>query len=110
MDNLIDVAKHEKYYDISNEEFEKLKQMLGHNLDKDLNNFKKEISELITDEIISRYYYQKGAIKSALRDDSDIKKALDIVQKPDVYAGVFTPGKIIKDIKEPKETKQAKTH
>lgn len=110
LDDLIDVAKREKYYDISNEEFEKLKKMLGHNLDKDLENFKKEISELITDEIISRYYYQKGAIKSALRDDSDIKKALEIVEKPDAYAAVFTPGKIIKDIKEPKETKDAKTH
>ena len=35
-----------------------------------MDHFKGEISELLADEIISRYYYQKGAIKAALRDDN----------------------------------------
>ncbi|HAQ21310.1 MAG TPA: peptidase S41 [Prolixibacteraceae bacterium] len=96
MDNLLEVAKREKYYDISKEEFEKLKQKLGHNLEQDLEHFKPEISELLTDEIISRYYYQKGAIKAALRDDSDVKKALDLLSKPDGYAAIFDKGRIIK--------------
>jgi len=96
LDNLLEVAKHEKYYDISKDEFEKLKSKLGHNLDMDLEHFKKEISELLADEIVSRYYYQKGAIKAALRDDSDISKALDILHKPDGYAAIFDSGRIIK--------------
>ncbi len=96
LDNLLEVAKHEKYYDISKDEFEKLKLKLGHNLDQDLEHFKKEISELLADEIVSRYYYQKGAIKSALRDDSDVNKALDILHKPDGYAAIFDSGRIIK--------------
>lgn len=96
LENLLDVAKREKYYDISKDEFEKLKQKLGHNLDQDMEHFKKEISELLTDEIVSRYYYQKGAIKAALRDDSDISKALEILHKPDGYAAIFDPGRIIK--------------
>jgi len=96
LDNLLEVAKHEKYYDISKDEFEKLKSKLGHNLDMDLEHFKKEISELLADEIVSRYYYQKGAIKAALREDSDISKALDILHKPDGYAAIFDSGRIIK--------------
>jgi carboxyl-terminal processing protease len=96
LDHLLEVAKHEKYYDISKDEFEKLKQKLGHNLDQDMEHFKKEISELLADEIVSRYYYQKGAIKAALRDDSDVKKALDILHKPDGYAAIFDSGRIIK--------------
>jgi carboxyl-terminal processing protease len=63
---------------------------------QDLQHFKKEISDLLTDEIISRYYYQKGAIKAALRDDSDIKKAIEILHKPDGYAAIFDKGRIIK--------------
>ena len=96
LDNLLEVAKREKYYDISKDEFEKLKLKLGHNLDQDMEHFRKEISELLTDEIVSRYYYQKGAIKAALRDDSDIKKALDILHKPDGYTAIFDAGRIIK--------------
>ena len=96
LDNLLDVAKREKYYDISKDEFEKLKLKLGHNLDQDMEHFRKEISELLTDEIVSRYYYQKGAIKAALRNDSDVEKALDILHKPDGYASIFDSGRIIK--------------
>jgi len=96
LDNLLEVAKHEKYYDISKDEFDKLKLKLGHNLDQDMEHFKKEISELMVDEIVSRYYYQKGAIKASLRDDSDIKKALEVLNKPDGYAAIFNSGRIIK--------------
>jgi len=96
LDNLVDVAKREKYYDLSKDEFDKLKGMLGHNLDQDFEHFKKEISEMLVDEIVSRYYYQKGAIKSALRDDSDVSKALDVLHKPEGYAAIFDAGRIIK--------------
>ena len=96
LDNLLEVAKREKYYDISKDEFEKLKLKLGHNLDQDMEHFKKEISELLADEIVSRYYYQKGAIKAALRDDSDVSKALEILHKPDGYAAIFDSDRIIK--------------
>ncbi len=96
LDNLLEVAKREKYYDISKDEFDKLKSKLGHNLDQDLEHFKKEVSELLTDEIVSRYYYQKGAIKAALKEDMDIKKAVEILHKPDGYASIFDAGRVIK--------------
>jgi carboxyl-terminal processing protease len=96
LDNLLEVAKREKYYDISKDEFDKLKSKLGHNLDQDIEHFKKEVSELLTDEIVSRYYYQKGAIKAALKEDMDIKKAIEVLHKPDGYAAIFDAGRIIK--------------
>lgn len=96
LDKLLEVAKKEKYYDLSKDEFEKLKVKLGHNLDQDLEHFKPEISELLSDELISRYYYQKGAIKVALRDDPDVEKALDVLHKPADYAAVFNKGRVIK--------------
>lgn len=96
LDKLLEIAKHEKYYDISKSEFDALKTNLGHNIDQDLEHFKKEISEMLADEIISRYFYQKGAIKAALKDDRDIDKALEILHKPDGYAAIFDAGRIIK--------------
>jgi len=47
LDQLLDVAKKKKYYDLSKEEFDKLKAKLGHTLDQDLEHFKPEISELL---------------------------------------------------------------
>lgn len=95
-DKLVEVAKREKYYDIAKDQFEKLKVDLGHNLDQDLQHFKPEISELLTDEIVSRYYYQKGAIQASLRDDKDIANALETLHNPQAYAAVFDAGKVIK--------------
>jgi carboxyl-terminal processing protease len=93
---LLEIAKREKYYELSKNEFETLKDKLGHNIDQDLEHFKEEISELMADEIISRYYYQKGAIKASLMDDLDVEKALEILHKPDGYASIFDKGRIIK--------------
>lgn len=95
-DKLLEVAKKEKYYDVSKEEFDALKIRLAHDIDKDLVNFKDEVSEILTDEIISRYYYQKGAIKAALKDDEDVEKALEILHTPDGYASIFGAGRVIK--------------
>ncbi|MBW8330991.1 MAG: S41 family peptidase [Prolixibacteraceae bacterium] len=96
LEKLLEVAKREKYYELSKTEFEALKVKLGHNIDQDLEHFKAEVSELMSDEIVSRYYYQKGAIKAALRDDKDVEKALEILHKPDGYASIFDAGRIIK--------------
>jgi carboxyl-terminal processing protease len=96
MDELIKTAKREKYYDFSKDEFAKLQEKLGHNLDKDLEQFQDEVKELLTDEIISRYYYQKGAIKASLKDDKNIQKAIEILKNQPEYAGIFKPGKEIK--------------
>jgi len=96
LDQLLEIAKKEKYYDLSKEEFDKLKEKLGHNIDQDMEHFKPEITELLADEIVSRYYYQKGAIRAALRDDSDLKKAMDILNKPEIYAAIFDKGRVIK--------------
>ncbi len=96
MDELIKTAKREKYYDFSKDEFAKLQEKLGHNLDKDLEQFQDEVKELLTDEIISRYYYQKGAIKASLKDDKNIQKATEILKNQPEYAGIFKPGKEIK--------------
>jgi carboxyl-terminal processing protease len=96
LNQLIEVAKKEKYYDLAKNEFDQMKKTLSHNLDQDLEHFKPEISELLTDEIVSRYYYQKGAIKSALREDMDLKKALEVINKPEAYMAIFDKGREIK--------------
>jgi carboxyl-terminal processing protease len=92
---LIKTARAEKYYDLAGDDFKSLESKLKPDLEKDLKIFRKEISELLKDEIVRRYYYQKGAIRATLNEDSDIMKAKDVLSKPDVYAGYFKPGTVI---------------
>lgn len=92
LDDLINSAKKDKYYSLAETEFEALRAKLSPNLDKDLNLFKEEISELLQDEIVSRYYYQKGAIRASVNDDKGIKKAIEELNSETAYAGYFKSG------------------
>ncbi|WP_240928269.1 S41 family peptidase [Maribellus sediminis] len=94
-ETLLETAKDEKYYGLAKEEFEALKAKLEPNLDKDLNGFRDEISDLLEDEIVTRYYYQKGAIRAAITDDDGIKKTIDALHSETAYAGYFQPGLVI---------------
>jgi len=82
---LIATAKEEKYYDHAKEEFNILEKQLGHDKDQDLQTFKIEISQLLEEEIISRYYYQKGRLESFLKNDKEIKQAIEILNDKGKY-------------------------
>ncbi|MCW0481629.1 S41 family peptidase [Gaoshiqia sediminis] len=92
---LLETAKEEKYYDVAQSQFEALKEKIGHELDKDLEQFEDEVKEMLTDEIVTRYYYQKGAIRSAIKTDKGIEKAKEVLASPATFSAVFTPGTII---------------
>jgi carboxyl-terminal processing protease len=94
-EELVKLAKREKYYGLAEKEFEALKTKLEPSFEKDAAQFSEEIKELLKDEIVSRYYYQKGAIKAALQDDKGLKRAIDELNSPTAYAANFTPGKVI---------------
>lgn len=94
-DDLVESAKRDKYYKLAEKEFEALKAKLEPDLDTDLNLYRDEISELLEDEIVSRYYYQKGAIRAAIHDDKGIKKAIEELSSPADYAAYFKPGLVI---------------
>jgi carboxyl-terminal processing protease len=93
---LVETAKKEKYFDSASETFKALEEKLSPNLDNDLQKFKPEIKEMLEDEIVSRYYYQKGAIRAAIDEDKVIKKALETLNNQNVFTGLFSPGTVIK--------------
>lgn len=97
-ETLIKTAKHEKYFDLAQSEFEALKAKLEPSLDKDLIQFRPEISELLEDEIVARFYYQKGAIRASINDDNGIKKALEELNSDTAYSSYFKPGTVIASI------------
>jgi carboxyl-terminal processing protease len=95
LEDLIEQAKEEKYYELASEEFEVIKAKLEPQLDKDIAVFSDEIQSLLKNEIVSRFYYQKGAIKASIGDDKVILKAIDELKSPMSYTSYFEPGIII---------------
>jgi carboxyl-terminal processing protease len=86
---LIANAKKEKYYDIHKDLFDTLEKDLTHDLDQDLTLFRSEITELIEDEIISRFFYEAGAISWSIKKDEQILKALEILNSKTVYNSIL---------------------
>ena len=88
--NLKEMAEFEGYMEGAAEEFAALEKKLQHNLDLELDRFAKDIKPLIAEEIVKRYYFEKGAVQESLKDDPDLKKALEVLRQPEEYKKVLT--------------------
>ena len=88
--SLKEMAEFEGYMDEAKEEFAALEKKLNHNLDRDLETFKKQISEYLSQEIITRYFYQRGAAMERLKDDDDLESAVKVLQNKAEYAKILS--------------------
>jgi carboxyl-terminal processing protease len=104
--DLIASAKREKYYDVHKDLFTALEKDLAHDLNEDLTMFRSEISDLIEDEVISRYFYEDGAIAWTIKKDEQILKALKVLNNKDEYNSILKgkSGSILVTSKENKTT------
>ena len=89
LNELISNAKKEKYYELHKDLFTELQNDLRHTLENDLVTFRNEISELLADEIIGRYYYEEGSIKYSLGTDEQVMKAVEILKRGDEYKSIL---------------------
>jgi carboxyl-terminal processing protease len=98
LDELIKISKREGYYRISKDEIEALREKLSADKNKDLMAFSDEIKDLLRDEIVSRYYYQKGRIISGLKNDPQLDKAIELLKEPalvnSILHGISEEGEI----------------
>lgn len=65
--------------DTARAQFDVLRGLLKHDLDKDLNTNRKEISDFIANEIVGRYYNQRGQIIESLRGDIAVDSAAKVL-------------------------------
>ena len=91
------IAKEEKYFEHTENEYTALLEKLTPSKDEDLIRFKSEIKLLLENEIISRYYYQDGRIEQSLNSDKDVLEAVEVLKNKKKYneilAGTFTGNK-----------------
>lgn len=93
LEQLQEIAKDEKYLQDSKTEFDALLSKLTPSLDADLERYQSEIVEILENEIISRYYYQKGRVEASLTNDSYIAEALKVLNDKTKYQEILTTQK-----------------
>jgi carboxyl-terminal processing protease len=89
LSELIANAKKEKYYDLHKDLFTSLEKELDHTLDQDLVTFRTEITDLLEEEIISRYFYEEGSIEWSLKTDEQVMKAIEILNNRNNYNSIL---------------------
>ncbi len=70
-----------------------LETQIKHDKSKDLMKYKPEIEKLLEQEIVSRYTYEKGKIANSLKDDTEVKKAIEILSDSVVYKSMLSAKK-----------------
>ena len=87
---LLDLAKYEGLDKRAADEFAALKVKLVPDITKSTEEFKEDIMQLLSLEIIKRYYFQKGEIQYSLRSDKDIKVAVELLKPQGEYLNILS--------------------
>ncbi|OON65298.1 S41 family peptidase [Hymenobacter sp. CRA2] len=90
--SLITQTKDEKHYDDVKTELESIRKKVTVNKANDLTRFKPEIRELLEQEIVSRYYFQKGQIEATFDDDPNIIAAVQVLNDQPRYGSLLKAG------------------
>lgn len=72
-------------------EFERMESLLKHDLGHDLDNNREDIETILEQEILKRYYYQRGPIIASLRDDPALDSVRNILSTPGRYNEILKP-------------------
>lgn len=87
---LKELARFEGYAESAAAEFAALEKKLTHDIDHDFRYFEPRIKELLADELVSRYYYQRGTIEQALKTDSIVIRARHLLTNEPAYRAVLS--------------------
>ncbi|MDC3154384.1 S41 family peptidase [Bacteroidota bacterium] len=84
------VAKDENYFESMRNDFDLLVTKIDDAKSDDLEKNKDFIKEILANEIVSRYYYQKGRIQSSLNYDKDILQAFTVLGDSTKYKQILS--------------------
>ena len=95
---LKEATEKEKYFESVQKEYNALKDKILRDKKVDIQKAKTEISELLADEIVSRYYYQQGRIENSFAKDEELIKAVEILKNKTFYTDILA-GRYVEEVK-----------
>lgn len=90
LEDLKKQAEQEHYFDAIKNSYDAMKNQLK--LDKlaDLDRHKEEIVSLLEEEIVRRYYFQKGRTEASFAHDREVREALSLLADPTRYNSILS--------------------
>ena len=85
----INIAKEEELDAVISSEYNDLTEALQSYKSNAIDGNKTQLKTLLTDEIIKRYFYSEGLYTYYTANNTEIKKALDILNNPSQYASIL---------------------
>ncbi|HPM31965.1 MAG TPA: S41 family peptidase [Chryseolinea sp.] len=78
-------VKKEKYFMELKTQLDQINSRIAESKKNELMLYKDEIKIVLEEEIVSRYYLERGAIESGFKYDNDVKKAVELLHSNDQY-------------------------
>ena len=82
-------AEKEDLFASMTDEYDALLKKLDEEKNGDVQKYKDEIEKILRIEIVSRYYYQKGKIVSAMMNDNELDKAIGLLHQYGTYLAIL---------------------
>ena len=90
LEALKEIAQSEKYFDAIEPVYNQILTKIEKEKNNDIYTFQHEISNYIANEIVARYYFQKGRIEHQLSSDPDVKLAMEILLDAKRYQTILS--------------------
>lgn len=91
LEEMIRQAKKEGSYTQLKPSFEKAKTGIEAAKKQDIYKYQEEISRLLEEEIINRYFYEKGVIQARLTRDQDVQEAIKLFGQKEKFEKLLAP-------------------
>lgn len=86
---LIEVIKKDNRYEETKDIINNLELKLKHNTELELDKFRSEVSQMLSAEIVKRYYFSKGEAEEILKTDDALKLSIEILNDSKRYYGIL---------------------
>ena len=89
LERLKNYCTKESYFDDIKDDYETLSNRLRNKKNDDFDKYSNLIKSLLKEEIIIRYYYNKGRIIASLASDPEILKAIEVINDKEMYDSIL---------------------
>ena len=90
LEMLVSAAEREGYSQALAGELSMMKKQYAMEEDTDLQEHAEEIKQLLAEEIVSRYHYDRGRIANSLNYDPQVKKAMEVLEAQSEYQSILS--------------------
>jgi carboxyl-terminal processing protease len=84
-------AEQEKYYAELKPQLDLIKTKIEENKKTELTLYKDQIKRILEEDIIGRYYLEKGSVEAGFKYDHELKKAIEVLLNQAQYTKILKP-------------------